>query len=316
MPKYKIILNPVAGRGAGARVRPTIERTLGQAGAAFEIMETRRPGDAVQLARGLRLSPEDVVVAVGGDGTAHEIVNGLVQAAQERGDWARGLPVGPLGLVPIGTGNDLAWGLGLPENDPETSCRILLADHRRLVDLGQVTDENGRTEIFHNHLGGGFEAAVAIESTKLRRLRGMLLYLVALVRIVPQYHHPIPMTIRYGETMFTRPMLEVATANGGRTGRTFKIAPDARPDDGQLDLVLASSSSIPRIFWLVPHFMRGTHVTKTKYVQMDRTTHLLVNAPGGIPVHLDGEIYRADAHNLEVHVLPGRLQVVGKPTAP
>jgi diacylglycerol kinase (ATP) len=313
MRTYKLILNPAAGRGAGSQARPTLEKILDQAGVSYDITETSGPGDGTRIAQGLCPKPDDVIVAVGGDGTAHEIVNGLVLGAQERGEWTGGKPVGPLGIIPIGTGDDLAWGLGFPPVDVEAACRILLADHRRVVDLGQVADDRGRTEIFHNHLGGGFEAAVAIESTKLRRLRGMLLYLVAVARIIPHYHHPIPITVSYNGTTSTRPMLLASTANGGRTGRTFKIAPEARPDDGLLDLILASTSSVARIIWLLPHFMRGTHPRLTKYVTMDRVSHLVVEAPGGIPVHLDGEIYNPNARRIEVTVLPGRLQVVAVP---
>jgi diacylglycerol kinase (ATP) len=313
MPRYKLVINPAAGRGAGGHIRPSLEKILDAAGVSYEIAETTGPGDATRIARQASLGPDDVIVAVGGDGTAHEIVNGLVLGAQDRGEWAGGKPVGTLGLIPIGSGDDLAWGLGFPQVDLEAACRILLADHRRVVDLGQVTDDRERTEIFHNHLGGAFEAAVAIESTKLRGLPGMLLYLVAVARIIPQYHHPVPVTVNYGGMTSTRPMLLVSTANGGRTGRTFKMAPDARPDDGLLDLVLASTSSIARILWLLPHFMRGTHTTLTKWVTMDRISHLVAEAPGGIPVHLDGEIYNPSARHIEVIVLPGRLQVVAVP---
>ena len=313
MPTYKLIINPAAGRGVGGHVRPTLEKILDQAGVSYEITETAGPGDATRIAREASLGPDDVIVAVGGDGTSHEVVNGLVLGAQERGEWATGKPVGALGIIPIGSGDDLAWGLGFPQVDLEAASRILLADHRRVVDLGQVTDDRGRTEYFHNHLGGAFEAAVAIESLKLRGLPGMLLYLVAVARIIPQYHHPVPVTVSYGGVTSTRPMLLVSTANGGRTGRTFKMAPDARPDDGLLDLVLASTSSIARILLLLPHFMRGTHTTLTKWVTMDRISHVVVEAPGGIPVHLDGEIYNPSAHRLDVVVLPGRLQVVTVP---
>jgi YegS/Rv2252/BmrU family lipid kinase len=313
MPKYKLVVNPAAGRGAGGHIRPKLEEILDQTGVSYEIFETTGPGDATRFAREFAPEPDDVIVAVGGDGTAHEIVNGLVLGAQDRGEWTAGKPVGTLGLIPVGSGDDLAWGLGFPQVDLEAACRILLADHRRVVDLGQVTDDRGRTEIFHNHLGGAFEAAVAIESTKLRGLPGMLLYLVAVARIIPQYHHPVPITVSYGGATLTRPMLLASTANGGRTGRTFKIAPAARPDDGLLDLVLASTSSIARILWLLPQFMNGTHTTRTKYVTMDRVSHLIMEAPGGIPVHLDGEIYNPNARRLEVDVLPGRLQVIAVP---
>jgi diacylglycerol kinase (ATP) len=313
MPTYRLILNPKAGRGSGARARASIERFLSQAGVAFELSETQGPGEAARLARDAALSGCDVIVAVGGDGTTHEVVGGLVLAAQERGDWAGGGPVGTLGLIPLGTGNDFGWRLGVPQNDPEAACRLLLADYRRIVDLATVTDELGRTEIFHNHFGAGFEAAAAIESLKIQRLHGLALYMAALSRVIPQYNKPIPVTVRYNGGDQTRPWLLISAANGGRTGGGFKIAPEARLDDGELDLILAHSPTIPRILRLIPHFMRGTHVSQTKYVIMDRTAHLVLEAPEGIPVHLDGEVYRTDARRLEVTVLPRRLRVIADP---
>ena len=310
MPGYKIIANPVSGRGSGARAEAIVDRVFGRARVPYELTETRGPQEATHLAREAVRRGYDVVVAVGGDGTAHEVVNGLIQAAQEKPDWATGAPAGTLGLVPLGTGNDFAWRLGIPENDPEAACQLLLADHRRITDVGLVTDEQGRSEFFHNHLGSGFEAATAIESLKIHRLRGLLLYLTAVLRVIPRYNKAPMVTVRYDGTTETRPILLASAANGGRTGGGFKIAPDAQLDDGLLDLVLANSPNVAIILWLLPHFLAGTHVRQTKYVSMKRAAHIIIEAPGGIPVHLDGEIFRADARRLEITVLPRRLQVI------
>ncbi|MGE5603631.1 MAG: acylglycerol kinase family protein, partial [Nitrososphaerales archaeon] len=141
---YRIILNPAAGRGRGAAARHVIEKTLAAAGAQFDLTETTGPGHAVELAREAASAAYDPVVAVGGDGTVHEVVAGLVAAAQSNGAWREGEPVGPLGVVPVGTGNDYAWRLGVPENDLYSACRILLRGRRRVVDLGQVVDERGQ----------------------------------------------------------------------------------------------------------------------------------------------------------------------------
>jgi YegS/Rv2252/BmrU family lipid kinase len=307
---YRIIVNPASGRGNGARAIPIVERVFGRAGVKYKLVETTAPGQAQQLARDAIGQGYDVIVAVGGDGTAHEVVNGLVQLAQERGDWATGAAVGPVGLVPLGTGNDFAWRLGIPENDPEAACRLLLADRRRTVDLGQLSDERGVTEVFHNHMGGGFEAATAIESQKIRRLHGLLLYLTAVFRVLPKFSKAAPVTVRFNDITETRPILLASAANGGRTGGGFKIAPQASLDDGQLDLVLADSPNVAIILWLLPHFLLGTHGTQKKYVALHRTPHVIIEAPAGLPVHLDGEIFRADARRIEVKVLPKRLQVI------
>jgi YegS/Rv2252/BmrU family lipid kinase len=321
--RTKIILNPTAGRGAGAQVREPIERVLREQGVPYDLTETTGPGHPKALAREAVHAGYDVIVSVGGDGTAHEVVNGMAEAAQQRGDWDAGRPAGPpagppagaLGLIPVGTGNDYAWRLGLPLNEPEAAARLLIGGRRWVVDLGEVVDERDRREIFHNHFGAGFEAATAIESLKVQRFRGLALYLAAISRVLPKYADPVKVTVRYNGVEQTAPMLLVSVANGGRTGGGFKIAPDAQLDDGLLDIIVGCSPNIPTTLYLLPHFMRGTHVGLAKYVTMARSSALAIDAPDGMPVHLDGEIYREDARRMEVRVLPGRLEVI-IPSAP
>ncbi len=308
--RYRIILNPAAGRGRGAQARAPIERTLTAAGATYDLTETTAAGDAVRMAEQAADKGYDAIVAVGGDGTAHEVTRGLVRAAQANGAWETGAPVGLLAVIPVGTGNDYAWRLGVPENDPEAACRVLLADHRRVVDLGRVVDERGGAELFLNHLGGGFEAATAIESRKIKRLSGLFLYLAAVLRVIPQYRRGKLTTVEVNGRRATRRILLASVANGGRTGGGFKIAPDARLDDGLLDLVLADSPNVATILYLLPHFLRGTHVRQTRYVALERAGRIVIETPDGIPVHLDGEIFRADARRIEVSVLPQRLVVI------
>jgi len=313
MPAYRIITNPVSGRGNGARAEAIIDRAFGRAGVAYELTETRAPHDATRLAREAIQRGFDVIVAVGGDGTVHEVVNGLLQAARERPDWESGAPAGTLGVVPLGTGNDFAWYLGLPEHDPEAACRLVLADHRRVIDVGQITDEHNRTWVFDNNLGAGFDAATTVESYKIRNLRGFPLYLLAVLRTIPKYSRAPEVVVHYNGKTLARPMLMVSAANGRRTGGGFMIAPDAVLDDGLLELTLAGSPNIPTILRLLPHFIRGTHKTQTRHVTVDRTAHLVLEAPTGVPVHLDGEIIRTDARRLEVSILPRRLRVITAP---
>ncbi len=314
--QYLVILNPSAGRGAGALAREPIERELRRAGVSYDLVETTGPRHPEQLAYDAAAQGYQVIVSVGGDGTAHEVVNGMVRAAREHRDSpTEAQPMGPLGLIPIGTGNDYAWRLGLPLNDPAAATKLLLDGPRRRVDLGEVTDDAGRSEIFHNHFGAGFEAAVAIESLKIQRFRGLTLYLAALTHVIPQYVKPTLVTVQYNGATRTAPMLLVSAANGGRTGGGFKIAPGALLDDGELDLIMASSSNIPTTLYLLPHFMRGTHIGQTRFVAADRTACLTINAADGMPVHLDGEIYREDARQMTIRVLPRCMEVIAPASA-
>ncbi len=309
---YKVIVNPAAGRGASARAAAQVNRTFREAGVRYDLVETRQPGDALAFAQEAIRDGCDVVVAVGGDGTAHEVVNGLVQRAQKCDGWDNGAAVGTLGIVPLGTGNDFASRLGIPENNPEAACRIILENQRLTTDLGQVRDEHGRTEIFHNHLGGGIEAAINIESRKIQRLRGLFLYLTAVLRVIPRYTKPPRLTLHYNDTVQTRPLLLASAANGGRSGGGFKIAPLAQLDDGELDLVLANSPHIVITLWLLPQFLLGTHGAQKRFVAMHRIRSLVMEAPDGVPIHLDGEIFRTDARRIELAVLPQRLWVLAR----
>ncbi len=103
---------------------------------------------------------------------------------------------------------------------------------------------------------------------------------------------------------------------GPRTAGGFLIAPDAVVDDGLLDLVFARSPSLFTTLWLLPHFLRGTHVRLRRFVTVDRATSLIADIPAGIPVHLDGQIIRTDARRLSITILPGQLRVICPARAP
>ena len=175
--RFYVILNPTAGRGAAARVRGVIEREMAQAGAAFTIAETARRGHAAELAEAAAREGWPAVVAVGGDGTVHEVVNGLMRAAN-------GGPSVPLGIVGVGSGNDFARLAGVP-TDAAWAVRRLTEAEPRPVDVGRVGDE-----WFSNGVGIGLDARVAIEVDRRRRFRGLAMYLHALAGVLRAFRPP------------------------------------------------------------------------------------------------------------------------------
>ena len=309
MPRIKVILNPVSGSGTAQGARAIIESTLREEGATFGLVATTGPGSAVAQAREAAREGWDIIAAVGGDGLTNEVLNGMVQESQESGAWERGEPVGALGIIPIGTGNDFAWSMGLPTGDAAAACRVLAAGHTRVVDMGRVQDESGTVRYFANNFGAGFDAATTLESYKLRYLRGSLVFLVAVLRTIFLYYKAPLVTVQYGGQEKSLPLLMASVANGRRTGGMFMIAPQAVQDDGLLDVTLAAEVSKLGIFRLLPYFIRGTHATQPT-VTVDQTDHIVVASEQGLPVHVDGEILRSDAHRLDVRVLPRRLRIV------
>ncbi len=310
MPTIKVILNPVSGRGAGQQTAEVVRRTLTEAQATFEIVETTEQRSAVaQAAQAVREGWDTIAVA-GGDGTVNEVLNGIIEASLGTPTWEAGEPAASaMGLIPIGTGNDFAWCMGAPIGDVAAACRVLAAGKTRVVDVGRVEDELGNVRYFGNNFGAGFDAATTVESYKLRYLPGSLVFLVAVLKTIFLYYKAPLVTVHYNDQEMELPLLMVSVANGRRTGGMFLIAPQAVQDDGLLDVTLARQVSRLGIFRLIPYFIRGTHATQPT-VTVDRTAHIVIASEQDLPVHVDGEIMRTDAHRLEVRVLPSRLRVV------
>lgn len=294
--RFYVILNPTAGRGAAARVRGVVEREMAAAGAAFTIAQTTRRGHAAELAELAARDGWPAVVAVGGDGTVHEVVNGLMRAAN-------GGPSVPLGVVGVGSGNDFALLAGVPR-DPAWAVRRMTTAEPRAVDVGRVGDE-----WFSNGVGIGLDARVAIQVDRRRRFRGLAMYLHALAGVLRVFRPPHIVVELDGQRVAEGPMTLVTVGNGGRHGGGFWICPDAKIDDGVLDVCTCDGLGTFGILGFLPRVMRGTH-TGAACVHMHRARRVRVTSPDPLPVHADGEIIADDAHELEIEIHPGRLRVL------
>lgn len=301
MARYKVILNPIAGRGLGARIEGELRRTLTSHGLDHELVLSEYPGHAVALAREAALAGYDVVVAAGGDGTCQEIVNGLMDASG-------GKPTGTLGMIPVGTGSDFARGLGIPPG-LGAACRRLAMMQTRTVDIGLVTGPDGRRRYYNNVLGVGFDAVVLVESQGMKWLRGMALYLIAVLKGVFITLRPARAVIEFDGRRIEKTILMFNACNGPREGGGFRVAPDAEQSDGVLDLCIADIVPKLEILRLIPYFMRGTHVTQ-KPITMARATRVSVTSPDSLVAHADGELLYVDAHRLDIEIVPGCLRVV------
>jgi diacylglycerol kinase (ATP) len=304
MSRYKIIANPAAGRGTSGQAVPRIERMLSGYGLDFDLVHTERPWDATELAREAAATGYDVVVAVGGDGTANEVLNGLMQAQQE------GLGTCALGVLCVGQGNDFAYSMGI-SLDLEVGCRALAQGHRRTIDVGRVAGGHyPKGRYFGNGVGIGFDAVVGFEALKMTRLHGFLSYLVAVLKTVFLYYKAPLVTIEYEEQTITQPSLMVSIMNGQRLGGGFMMAPEGKPDDGLFDLCIAGEVSRARIFGLIPHFIRGTQATQEP-IQTGQARRVVVTAVEGVlPAHADGETLCTEGRRLEIELLPRQVEVI------
>ncbi|NIO72197.1 MAG: YegS/Rv2252/BmrU family lipid kinase [Anaerolineae bacterium] len=304
MKKYKIIANPAAGGGSGVRAIPQIERLLAKHSLDFDIVCTKRPWHAAELATEAVSAEYDVIVAGGGDGTANEVINGLMEAKQA------GKHSFAMGVLSVGRGNDFAHGVGVP-HDLEHACQVLVEDHRRMIDIGRVVGgmyPQGR--FFGNCVGVGFDAIGTIEAAKLTRLGGFLSYFMAVLKTIFLYYKAPLTTIEYDGQTLTQPSLLISIMNGRRLGGGFMMAPDAEPDDGLFDLCIAHEVSRTRIFSLIPHFLRGTQATQEP-ITTGRAARISITAvEGTLPAQTDGEILCVDGQHLEIELLSRQLEII------
>jgi diacylglycerol kinase (ATP) len=301
MSKITVILNPTAGRGVGARLSPQITRWLQSHGLDFELATTSAPGHATALAYGAAMQGKEAVIAVGGDGTANEVLNGLVHGNPSPDGTA-------LGILPIGTGNDFAFGAGIPL-DLLDACQVVARGRSKLLDVGLMHADNEEPRYFGNGIGIGFDAMANIESRKVKRLRGSLLYLVAVIRTLAFYYHTPQVTIRIDSEELVQPSLLISVMNGQRVGGAFHITPGSRMDDGLLDLCVAAKVSRLKMVAFVPRFMRGTHTTD-RDVTMRQGRKVTVVSESPWAAHVDGEIYGVGARHYQIELFPQRLRLI------
>ncbi len=301
MPKTKVILNPKAGRGYASAIAPAIERSLTALHVAYELAYSHYAGEAIALAGQAIEDGFETIVAVGGDGTSHEVINGMMAHSQ-------GMPTAVLGCIPAGSGNDFAVMNGVP-TDIEAACRLIAAGQTRTVDLGRLTLDGSLTRYFDNTVGIGFDALVTFETRRHKHLRGMALYLPAVLKtIFVTLRIPrVELTVD-GVTTESRPLMIVA-CNGPREGGGFMLAPGARWDDGQLDLVITEELSRLGMLALVPRFMNGTHISHPK-VSVRPARQIKVRSGDPLYIHVDGEILADLSHEVEIEVVPQCLRVL------
>jgi YegS/Rv2252/BmrU family lipid kinase len=300
--RVKVIFNPYADGGRAWAIASSLQATIEKHGGA-DWTATEHPTHATDLAEAAAKEGYEVVAALGGDGTVHEVVNGLMRnPADERPKLA---------IIPLGSGNDFCANVGVLK-PPEDAMRQAFSGGTKSVDVALVRDETGREEYWDNVLGIGFDAATVINSLSITRLRGFAMYFLAVMRTIFNDHVAPRMRIEIDDQVIEDELLLLALCNGAREGGGFMIAPDATPDDGVLDFTMVEYVSRLMMLRLVPEFMNGTH-GRFKQVRMGkfRRLHLVADQP--LVIHTDGEIFAtvsSEVRELTVEVLPQALHVI------
>lgn len=284
---WTAIVNPLAGRRGGARDLARLEAAL--AGRGVDIRVTGSAPEAADVARGA-FTRGDGVLACGGDGT----VQVLADVAVETG--------GLLGVVPVGAGNDFARALGHDHRNPVAALSVLDAGTEARVDVGRATAGDGSAIVFTTVAHSGLDGEVNRWANTVTWASGQPLYAMAALRTMATYT-PTEMRITVdGDEWSGRPWL-VAVANTYCYGGGMRIAPDARVDDGRLDVIIVSDVSRAALVAKFPRMIRGTHLGIAGVTALSGTS-VTVDGPPEQEIYASGE---------RVGTLPARIEVV--PTA-
>ncbi len=296
----KIILNPYSNRWNAKKRWPEAEAALKAAGVDFEMVVSDHPHHVIELAKqaaGQGFSP---IIAAGGDGTIGEVVNGLAQAAEN--DQAL---LGPFGVLPLGSANDLVDNLGLPK-DLAAAARVIAGGKTRNMDVGYV---NGL--YFANNSAIGLEPYVTLVQERITWIKGMLRYLVAAVRAIMD--KPLwSAEITWEGGQYKGPIILVTVGNGARTGGVFYMAPHADPFDGKLTFVYGFRRKRLEMFSLLPKTMQrgqGSYV-ETVNIHEQHSEWIKIHVDSPTPAHVDGEIFSRGIQDLDYRIYPGRLQIL------
>ncbi len=293
--RVKVILNLQGGRWTGQAKVDIVEQALQAAHIDYDLQPTAQPEHGLELARQAAHEGWPVIVAAGGDGTINQVVNGLAQAAGAG-------EVGILGIIPVGTANDLADGLGLP-HDLKAACERIAAGQTRLIDLGQVNDR-----YFANNSAVGLEAAVTVTHDEMRWFQGKNRYLLAALKVIMRAQC-WQMKIKWNNGEYDGPAILVSVGNNFRTGGSFYMTPHARLDDGLLDFIYGIRLNRLQLLNLLPRTFTGQHIYHPA-INYRQTTTLSITTSPPTPIQADGEIIDLHATRIEYRVLPQKLRVI------
>lgn len=292
--KVKVILNPHKGRLSQAAKIKQVEQALQRVHLDYNLEVTHHPQHATELARQAALEGWPIIVAAGGDGTINEVVNGLLQVDSQE-------PAVKLGIIPIGTANDLADMLHLPR-DIINACRRLATGNCQLIDVGEV---NGH--YFVNNSAVGLEPLVTIAQEKLRWLGASRYFLAALKTIWQAQSWQ--MRLDWLNGTYEGSVTLVSIGNSPRTGGLFFMTPQAVVDDGLLDFVYGSEMYRWQLLSLLPQTLWGNHIHHPLVIYK-QTTYLKITASPATPIQADGEIIDLAATEIHYRLLPGKLPVI------
>ncbi len=303
--KLFILLNPHAAKGRGIVRKKEILNLFDQGGYEATVVMTEKGNGASTLAYQATLEGWPTIIAAGGDGTVNEVVDGILRAVTEKQ-----IPSPNLGILPVGRGNDFAWGMGIPL-DLRKASDLIIAGKTHTIDAGITYGGNyPKGRYFVNGQGMGFEPLVNFIASDFKHVSGTLSYVLALIKIL--IDHPKPFNVQLtldGETQYVQTQ-QLSICNGRRMGGAFLMGPGALFDDGFFDVVFANRPiKSAKLLLIALKFFKGTQVSLPLFSVVRAKSVKLVSENNPMPVHVDGEEVSKGCMQFSTELLPSVLPV-------
>lgn len=273
MEKIVFIVNPIAGGGRTKKLLPMIDQKMKEKGIDYKIILTTGPKDATNIAIKCLEEGYDKIVAVGGDGTVNELALGILNYGK-----------GTLGILPSGTGNDLARTLNIPK-EPEKAIDFILKGKGKKIDVGMVNDK-----FFLNIASIGFDSETVKTNERIKmKFKSGLSYIISLFITLFKYKY-MKVEIDIDDLTTKTEILLLAVANGKYYGGGVKILPMADIEDGYFHVCLIKKVPKLKLLFLLPTIINGSHVKIKKYVNIFKAKEIKVRTNANSFLNIDGEL--------------------------
>ena len=295
----KVILNPYSNRWNSQARWPEAESALKAVGMDFELAESTKKGQIIELVAQASREGFSPIIIAGGDGSIGDAVNGLAMGAESDDSV-----LGPLGIMPLGSANDLVFNVGLPL-DLSEAARVIAAGKTRRLDLGRL---NG--QYFANNSAVGLEPYVTIKHERISWIKGMARYLVAALNAIMDKQDWLG-DIKWDGGEFSGPLSLISVGNGRRTGGFF-MTPHADPFDGKLTVTIGYRRTRLGLLLTLPSaFNEGKgNLVELDGIQEIQCTHLSIHLDKSSPAHTDGELFDEWKQDFEYKIFPKKLELL------
>lgn len=303
-----VIINPNASKGKGKSRQEQIVRSFEKREVYPDYIVTKRSGEAKQIALDAVAAGYTKIVAAGGDGTVNEVLNGIMRSGKEI----------PMGIIPIGRGNDFAWVAGIP-NRIDDAVALILGSAPRRIDAGYLEGGNAPDgRYFFNGAGVGFEPYVTFKASSYTNLNGLPSYVAAFIYCLVHIPYPYHLSLYLDGREIRLETQQVSVCNGRRMGSAFIMSPDAVLNDGKLNAMYAKYPvGRSRVVPMVMSLLRGT-VNKNKLLAFDMAEEVkIVSDADDLVIHADGEVISQGCRECMMRICPSAvlLHYTSFPTA-